>query len=828
MPDLTALLAPDSGGEEEDPQDIISESESDTGSVTNIEPEHEQNTDNAFPKLDSEDDEVEVIAATKSAGKKRSGNTFNSMGLSRLLLSNIQRKGFKTPTPIQRKAIPLMLDGEDVVGMARTGSGKTAAFVVPMLDRLKTHSARVGIRALILSPSRELAFQTLRTVREFGRKTELRSVLLVGGDSMDDQFSMMLENPDIVIATPGRFLHLKVEMRLDLSTVEYVVFDEADRLFEMGFSEQLNEILSSLPETRQTSLFSATLPASLVEFTKAGLRNPQLVRLDSEQKISEQLEMAFFAVKDAERDASLLYLLASVIKIPLASKQQKEYLKKRESFESIEKREKTRHDGIPTAQSTIVFVPTKHHVEYIARLLRHEGYAVSYIYGSLDQAARREQLYLFSAGKTSILVVTDVAARGVDIPMLANVVNYNLPTSPRAFVHRVGRTARAGNTGWAYSLVRDMDLAYLADLEVFLGRSVRLGDAPNYTQFLVIGSLPRPGVEFQDEQLRAVIDRDYDLSELRKVAARGERLWQKSREPASRESVRKANDWVESSQWDVPHCLTLSKDQSAEQAAEQAKADFLSHLANRRSRETVFEFKKSGASDAAHMMARRRAQLAPIQEKHKLKRDQATIPVGSSKDSEFYMSHYEPTESLQDRGYSITGSAGFADLARTAGFSVDNEGVDYSSKQVKRWDKKHGKYVTANSDTRYIRDENGRKIPASLRTGRFDAWQREHKVAAPLVGSIEEPNSGNMTGAGRDRRVRKFHRKEKAPKLPDKARDDYKKQKEKYAKAMEKGVHVKGASQPRGLKPASQIAKERSLKQQRWEKSNQPTKRRRK
>lgn len=828
MPDLTKLLAPDSGGEEEDPQEIISESDSESSSESSAGVDPGPSQDNAFPNLDSDDDVVETIAATQSASKKRTGNTFNTMGLSRLFLSNIQRKGFKNPTPIQRKAIPPMLDGQDVVGMARTGSGKTAAFIIPMLERLKAHSARVGVRALILSPSRELAYQTLRTVRELARKSELRTVLLVGGDSMDDQFSMMLENPDIVIATPGRFLHLKVEMRLDLSTVEYVVFDEADRLFEMGFSEQLNEILASLPETRQTSLFSATLPATLVEFTKAGLRNPQLVRLDSEQKISEQLQMAFFAVKDAEREASLLYLLASVIKMPEASKEQKEYLRKRESFESIEKREKTRHDGLPTAQSTIVFVPTKHHVEYIARLLRNEGYAVSYIYGSLDQAARREQLYLFSAGKTSILVVTDVAARGVDIPMLANVVNYNLPTSPRSFVHRVGRTARAGNTGWAYSLVRDIDLAYLADLEVFLGRPVRLASGPSYTQFLVLGSLPRPGVEVQDEQFRAVVDRDYELGELRKVAARGERLWQKSREPASRESVRKASDWIESGEWDRPHRLTMTDEHSAEQSAEQAKSDFLSRLANRRSKETVFEFKKTGAGDAAQMMARRRTQIAPIQQKHKLKRENATLPVGESKDSEFYMSHYEPTESLQDRGYSISGSAGFADVARSAGFSVDNEGVDYSSRQVRRWDKKHGKYVTANSDSKYIRDETGRKIPASLRTGRFDAWQREHKVAPPKVGSIEEPGSSGNVISGHGRSERKFHRREKAPKMPDKARDDYKQQKEKFDKARARGVPVKGAPPPRGLKSAPQIAKERTLKKQRWEKSNQPIKKRRK
>jgi len=209
-----------------------------------------------------------------------------------------------------------VLDNQDVVGMARTGSGKTAAFVIPMIEKLKAHSARVGARALILSPSRELALQTLKVVKEFGRGTDLKCVLLVGGDSLEDQFGFMAANPDIVIATPGRFLHLKVEMSLDLMSVRYVVFDEADRLFEMGFAAQLAEILHALPISRQTLLFSATLPKSLVEFARAGLQEPSLVRLDAESKISPDLESAFYSVKSAEKEGALLHILHDVIKMP--------------------------------------------------------------------------------------------------------------------------------------------------------------------------------------------------------------------------------------------------------------------------------------------------------------------------------------------------------------------------------------------------------------------------------------------------------------------------------------------------------------------------------
>lgn len=315
--------------------------------------------------------------------------------------------------------------------MARTGSGKTAAFVIPMIERLKAHSAMFGIRALILSPSRELALQTLRVVKDFNRGTDLKTVLLVGGDSLEEQFASMTTNPDIVIATPGRFLHLKVEMSLDLSAMKYVVFDEADRLFEMGFAEQLTEILHALPFSRQTLLFSATLPSSLVEFARAGLQEPSLVRLDAETKVSPDLQSAFFSVKGAEKEGALLHVLNDVIKMPLGSSDDADP----ESGKLSKKRKRGADTpsgkGKPTEHSTIIFVATKHHCEYIQALLLHLGFTVSCVYGSLDQTARKEQVENFRQGRSNILVVTDVAARGIDIPILANVINYDFPPQPK-------------------------------------------------------------------------------------------------------------------------------------------------------------------------------------------------------------------------------------------------------------------------------------------------------------------------------------------------------------------------------------------------------------
>lgn len=258
----TALFATGDGEDDEDDENDERPSATDLAipDAADIMGGISENNDEAYIA----DHQAASNRKTKTANGKvvKKGGGFQTFGLNANLLKAITRKGFSVPTPIQRKTIPLLMQDKDVVGMARTGSGKTAAFVIPMIEKLKMHSSRVGARALILSPARELALQTLQVVKELGRGTDLRSVLLVGGDSLEEQFAAMANNPDILIATPGRFLHLKVEMGLDLSSMRYVVFDEADRLFEMGFAAQLTEILHALPASRQTLLFSATLPKS--------------------------------------------------------------------------------------------------------------------------------------------------------------------------------------------------------------------------------------------------------------------------------------------------------------------------------------------------------------------------------------------------------------------------------------------------------------------------------------------------------------------------------------------------------------------------------------
>ncbi|KAK9450885.1 P-loop containing nucleoside triphosphate hydrolase protein [Limtongia smithiae] len=868
--------------------------------------------------------------------KKVAQGIFASLGLSSRLVKAVNRKGYKIPTPIQRKTIPLVLGGMDVVGMARTGSGKTAAFVLPMIDRLKVHSAKVGARAVILSPSRELALQTVKVVKEFSRGTDLKSVLLVGGDSLDDQFGLMMSNPDIIVATPGRFAHLQVEMSLDLHSVEYIVFDEADRLFEMGFAMQLTSIVASLPATRQTLLFSATLPKSLVEFARAGLTEPVLVRLDTDAKVSDALQMYFFSTKSGEIDGSLIWILRHVIKMPLLADMSKsqtawtqeeseeseadndnegsEGKRLRSKFTKGKKGKKLFLSRVPqgneltSANATIVFTPTRHHVEYVANLLRGFGYAVSHIYGSLDQRARLEQLAKFRAGATSILVVTDVAARGIDIPILANVINYSFPGSPKIFVHRVGRTARAGKSGHAYSLVTETEVPYLLDLELFLGKKLLLSsqlkqvplDQIDYTSNIIVGSLPRDDLERACEDVQNHVTNDYDLKLLVQVAQKSEKLYMKSRGSASSESVKRAKEVTSTGGWGV--LFPLFREQKVAE-----REDMLLRLSKFRPSETIFELTRKGGvsvESGAELMKQRRQQIAPIVLHAKRNREQVNevdesgerdtntdgvngmdedsenrehaaalateddilstfklesatkrkrssddkqaavdaFPVPSKKrtkisfrDDAHYISHYAAADIAEDRGYGINKSAAgsvvsFMEGAGAASFDLvgDESGLQQSNiiggsrNKITKWDKKKKKYVTqfAGDDTdlggkrgKMIRAENGVKLPATYKSGKFEEWKKAHKKSGLRVGEAEN------SGPGNNRKYR--HNDVKAPKAADKFRDDYKSHVKRYKEAQAKGL-VQGADRSE-LKTSAQMHKLRALKQKRKEKNARPS-----
>ncbi|KAI4686495.1 ATP-dependent RNA helicase dbp10 [Alternaria hordeiaustralica] len=847
---------------------------------------------------DGSDDEAFIAAKQAASNRKASnvgksvkkGGGFQAMGLNAALLKAITQKGFKIPTPIQRKAVPLMLDGQDVVGMARTGSGKTAAFVIPMIQKLKAHSAKVGARGIIMSPSRELALQTLKVVKELGRGTDLRTILLVGGDSLEEQFSSMTTNPDIIIATPGRFLHLKVEMGLDLSSVKYIVFDEADRLFEMGFAAQLAEILHALPTSRQTLLFSATLPKSLVEFARAGLQEPKLIRLDAESKISPDLKSAYFTIKSGDRDGALLHLLDNVIKVPVgetdASKKAKADAEK-----AANSKKRKRSDGfvkdVPIAESTIIFAATKHRVEYLANLLRNAGYAVSYVYGNLDQTARKEQIQDFRTGLTRILVVTDVAARGVDMPHINHVINYDFPSQPKIFVHRVGRTARAGRKGWAYSLCRHVDLPYLIDLQLFLGKRLLVGrshEEPNYAEDFVVGSLAPWQLESSVEIVNKQLADDEDLALLLSVAEKGERQYQRTRNQASAQSVGRAKELVASPNFAETHMLFSDDAHSAQKA----KEDMLARIQSFRPAETVFEIGKRGTqSDTAEIMRKRREQVGrqkakqaankraaddmdPLQaparqsngeEASEDEEDDVEVADGiydsdsdglevsvsqpsskkskqdSWKNDDFFMS-YTPKENMaEEKAYGVSGgdagNTNFVSAARAAEMSLVNDeiqGFADAAKSKMRWDKKSKKYVNRTNDedgskgAKMIRGESGQKIAASFRSGRFDDWRKANKVKMPRVGEIEAPN---RSAGSFNNAPRYKHKAEKAPKQADRYRDDYHVQKKRVAEAKEKRIGAwKDGGAKSELRDVDAVRKNRKVQENRRAKNARPSKKR--
>lgn len=405
-------------------------------------------------------------------------------------------------------------------------------------------------------------------------------------------------------------------MNLDLKSIQYVVFDEADRLFEMGFETALTEIIHRLPSTRQTLLFSATLPKSLVDFAKAGLVEPKLVRLDAESKISTDLRMAFFSVKQAEKEGCLLSLLRDVIKVPFRS------ARCETAEENPEKRKgKLKHTEQSTApHQTLIFVATKHHVEFMSTLLTSAGYAVSHIYGSLDQSARTFQMDQFRRGITSILVVTDVAARGIDIPVLENVVNYDFPQSARVFVHRVGRTARAGRQGWAWSFVTNTELPYLLDLQLFLGRPLKNdvtgdGDGP-YIDFLVLGTFERSKIDEDIEYTRTLEDANHSLPSLRDVMKRGHTLYEKSKAKASPPSYNRAKEMIKDPQWllagsnsGIHPVLLRGKNEQKRREEEEARNALIRAVNSFIPSETVFEVGTKGNSTNAALMKERRKAL---------------------------------------------------------------------------------------------------------------------------------------------------------------------------------------------------------------------------
>ena len=369
---------------------------------------------------------------------------FEALGLSPLILKSVASLGFETPTPIQSKAIPLVLEGRDIMGLAQTGTGKTAAFGLPLVHHLLTTKAKPApksVRSLILAPTRELANQIAENMRKYVKRTSLRVNVVVGGSSVHVQVRNLARGTDILVATPGRLLDLMEQGHVHLDAVEILVLDEADRMLDMGFMPDIRRITQRIPKGRQTVLFSATMAKEIRRLADGLLDDPVHVEVAQESTTVDRIAQTVLFV-DRRSKQTLLHRIMD-------------------------------DEGV---ERVIIFTRTKHCANRVTQKLAAAGIAAEAIHGNKSQNARQRALKRFRDGCLRALVATDIAARGIDVPHVSHVINFELPDEPQSYVHRIGRTARAGREGVAISLCDMEDRAALHDIERIIRRALPVDD----------------------------------------------------------------------------------------------------------------------------------------------------------------------------------------------------------------------------------------------------------------------------------------------------------------------------------------------------------------
>lgn len=367
---------------------------------------------------------------------------FNELNISQPILRALTDCGYTTPTPIQEQAIPYLLKGDDLLGCAQTGTGKTCAFAVPILQRI---SNKNGIKALILTPTRELAAQIYDNFVEYAKYTKQRSVVIFGGVKQRGQESELKKGCDVLIATPGRLNDLVDQKIIALDKIEIFVLDEADRMLDMGFIHDVKKIMRQLPAKRQTMLFSATMPSTIKKLADQLLTKPKYVSVAPVSSTTELVKQSVMFVSKNDKKKALVYLLRK-----------------------------------PELRSILVFTRTKHLANRVVRDLEGNGIKAMAIHGNKSQNQRTEALSKFKSGAIRVLVATDIAARGLDIDELSHVINYDLPNISETYVHRIGRTGRAGMSGTAISFCDDEERAYLKDIEKLIGKKIEVIEDDSY------------------------------------------------------------------------------------------------------------------------------------------------------------------------------------------------------------------------------------------------------------------------------------------------------------------------------------------------------------
>ena len=364
---------------------------------------------------------------------------FPQLGLAPAQLSACKSLGYNEPTPIQRQAIPVILSGRDVIGCAETGTGKTAAFLLPIIQKI-SERARPGIRVLVLAPTRELALQIKSNYGELNRVKGNAAVIAIGGANIRTQISELRKGASVLIATPGRLLDLTERNAVNLSAIEVLVLDEADRMLDMGFLPAIRRVLAMVPTKRQTLLFSATMSASIEQLARTTMKEPKLIEVNQRGRAATMVEQTAYLVEQHSKTALLLELLE----------------KEREPFERV-----------------LVFTRTRRGAERLSHILKARDHSVDRIHADRSQPQREAAVRQFSNGRTRVLVATDIAARGLDVDSISHVINYDVPAAPEDYVHRVGRTGRAGNQGKAITIVAPVDELSMRAIERLTGQAVK-------------------------------------------------------------------------------------------------------------------------------------------------------------------------------------------------------------------------------------------------------------------------------------------------------------------------------------------------------------------
>lgn len=374
---------------------------------------------------------------------------FGTLALNEAILKGLAEENYTTPTPIQEKTIPVVLDRKDVIASAQTGTGKTAAFALPILQILFSSQDTVkrgkNIKALIISPTRELAEQIHENFKVYGKYTNLRSTVVYGGTSIEPQIDRLNKGVDILIATPGRLLDLAKQNYARLGRVEILVLDEADLLLDMGFIDDVKKINKLCAEFKQTLLFSATMPSKVLNLASSVLRNPESIKVSPVASVASNVEQRLFYVPIGKKMELCLHVLRNNLK-----------------------------------GNIIIFRRTKFGVDKLEKSLSKNGYNVATIHGDKSQAARQEALNRFKDGEINVLIATDVAARGIDIDGLDAVINFDLPNIPETYVHRIGRTGRAGNKGTAYSFCSAEEKNYVISIQKLITKIIKVVDDHPY------------------------------------------------------------------------------------------------------------------------------------------------------------------------------------------------------------------------------------------------------------------------------------------------------------------------------------------------------------